>query len=167
MQGGGGLIYHRIKCAYSVFGHQDSPDPGHRDGDRLYINMRRGVFLLVFFQAGVGPSRADRLGHHSLSPEGLRRRNSLVYDLVCCEARVPLVVTKGGGRSPISFINEIEVFSPRLSKLPTLRFASIAVAIFFLCPDQKAHHRCEALMMRYEIEMSLPSLRLGRFALMI
>jgi len=37
---------------------------------------------LVFFQAGVDPGVADRLGKLRLSPEGLRRRNRLVYGLV-------------------------------------------------------------------------------------
>ncbi|CAM9246481.1 unnamed protein product [Phaeothamnion confervicola] len=51
---------------------------------------------LVFFQAGVDPLHSDRLGRLSLTLEGLRRRNRLVYDWAL-RHRTRLVITMGGG----------------------------------------------------------------------
>ncbi|MEM9696383.1 MAG: histone deacetylase, partial [Myxococcota bacterium] len=48
----------------------------------------------VIYQAGVDPLREDKLGRLSLSREGLRRRNELVY---ARSAGRPLLVTMGGG----------------------------------------------------------------------
>lgn len=51
---------------------------------------------LVFFQAGVDTLAGDRLGRMTLTHEGLRRRNAMVYALAQ-DLRVPIVVTLGGG----------------------------------------------------------------------
>jgi acetoin utilization deacetylase AcuC-like enzyme len=52
---------------------------------------------LVFYQAGVDILDADRLGKMSVSFEGLKRRNEMVYRFVHDELRAPLVITMGGG----------------------------------------------------------------------
>jgi acetoin utilization deacetylase AcuC-like enzyme len=54
------------------------------------------VIDLVIFQAGVDVLDADRLGRMSLSAEGVRRRNQLVYQFVHDIAK-PLVICMGGG----------------------------------------------------------------------
>ncbi|KAL3916164.1 MAG: hypothetical protein SGILL_005304 [Bacillariaceae sp.] len=51
---------------------------------------------LILFQAGVDILKSDRLGRMDLSPEGVRRRNELVYQFAD-NLQVPLVVTMGGG----------------------------------------------------------------------
>jgi acetoin utilization deacetylase AcuC-like enzyme len=53
-------------------------------------------FDLIFFQAGVDPLSADRLGRMDLSSDGLRRRNELVYQFAY-NLQVPLVICMGGG----------------------------------------------------------------------
>jgi acetoin utilization deacetylase AcuC-like enzyme len=53
---------------------------------------------LVFYQAGVDALETDRLGRLGLTPEGLSRRDRLVFHR-CRTAGVPLVLTLGGGYS--------------------------------------------------------------------
>ena len=53
---------------------------------------------LVFYQAGVDGLGTDRLGHFSLSREGLRERNEMVFEAARA-MQIPLVVTMGGGYS--------------------------------------------------------------------
>ena len=53
-------------------------------------------FDLVFFQAGVDTIEEDRLGHMSLSLNGIQRRNKLVFDFVR-QHGAGLVITMGGG----------------------------------------------------------------------
>lgn len=55
-----------------------------------------GVERLVFYQAGVDPLAADRLGKLSLTRDGLRRRDALVFALALRHG-ARLVVTMGGG----------------------------------------------------------------------
>eukprot|EP00613_Pedinella_sp_CCMP2098_P013812 CAMPEP_0171750898 /NCGR_PEP_ID=MMETSP0991-20121206/41684_1 /TAXON_ID=483369 /ORGANISM="non described non described, Strain CCMP2098" /LENGTH=360 /DNA_ID=CAMNT_0012351957 /DNA_START=125 /DNA_END=1207 /DNA_ORIENTATION=+ len=69
---------------------------------------------LVFYQAGVDPGNFDRLGKLNLTPEGLKRRDAMVFQAVVggaanttelgavgtaevVRAGIPLVVTMGGG----------------------------------------------------------------------
>ena len=55
---------------------------------------------LVFYQAGVDPMGGDRLGKLSLSREGLRQRNELLYETLrplIMEGSCGLVLTLGGG----------------------------------------------------------------------
>lgn len=54
------------------------------------------AFDLVFFQAGVDVLEEDRLGRMSLTQQGVRRRNQMVFDF-CRDLNVPLVITMGGG----------------------------------------------------------------------
>lgn len=57
---------------------------------------------IIFYQAGVDALAGDRLGRLSLSFEGLRRRDRMVFEM-CGLHGVPLVLTLGGGYAdPIS-----------------------------------------------------------------
>ncbi len=51
---------------------------------------------IVFYQAGVDPYEGDRLGRLSLTIEGLRRRDLLVFR-ACSERSLACVITLGGG----------------------------------------------------------------------
>eukprot|EP00127_Corallochytrium_limacisporum_P007362 Clim_evm14s248 gene=Clim_evmTU14s248 len=51
---------------------------------------------LVFYQAGVDPLKEDSLGKLSLTRDGLKRRNAMVYS-ACHQQGARLVVTMGGG----------------------------------------------------------------------
>lgn len=51
---------------------------------------------LILYQAGVDGLAADRLGHLSLTREGLQARNELVFS-AARQRLLPLVVTMGGG----------------------------------------------------------------------
>ncbi len=51
---------------------------------------------LVFYVAGADPYREDQLGGLSLTIDGLRRRDALVFDFARCH-RVPVAVTLAGG----------------------------------------------------------------------
>lgn len=51
---------------------------------------------LIFYQAGVDPLKGDALGRLALTHEGLKERDRLVFE-TCREARVPVVITLGGG----------------------------------------------------------------------
>lgn len=70
---------------------------------------RSGDFAidLIIFQAGVDVLEADRLGRMSLSPQGVRRRNALVYQFADDVDR-PLVICMGGGY-PKGMFNDREV----------------------------------------------------------
>jgi acetoin utilization deacetylase AcuC-like enzyme len=52
----------------------------------------------IFYQSGVDPLDSDRLGRLSVTMEGLRRRDEMVFRFVR-ELSCPLVVTLGGGYS--------------------------------------------------------------------
>lgn len=54
---------------------------------------------LVYFQAGVDPLKADRLGKLSLSLAGLKTRDHLVLD-TCKTRDIPVAVCMGGGYAP-------------------------------------------------------------------
>jgi acetoin utilization deacetylase AcuC-like enzyme len=79
----------------------------------------------VFYQSGVDPLDTDRLGRLSVTMEGLRRRDQMVFEAVR-ELSRPVVVTLGGGYSdPIertaqahaqTFRTAVETFA--LSALP-------------------------------------------------
>lgn len=75
-------------------------------GDDLYLELLKSalpeVFSFrpefVFYQAGVDPLDSDRLGRLSVTMEGLRMRDRLVFEAVH-RAGVPAVITLGGGYS--------------------------------------------------------------------
>ncbi len=54
---------------------------------------------LVWYQAGVDPYVGDKLGRLSLTHEGLRQRDQYVL-ATCRAAKIPVVVTMGGGYAP-------------------------------------------------------------------
>jgi len=102
---------------YSVHGQRNYPVRKERsdldvgvaddiaDGSYLEVVKRtmaeaieRADPQLVFFQAGVDPLAADRLGLLSLGRETLRERNRLVFRTFLRNC-VPLVITMGGGYS--------------------------------------------------------------------
>lgn len=60
------------------------------------IGEQAGDFDLVFFQAGVDGLTEDRLGRMSLTSDGMKRRNEVVFDFAR-EYKLPLVLTMGGG----------------------------------------------------------------------
>jgi acetoin utilization deacetylase AcuC-like enzyme len=53
---------------------------------------------IVFFQSGVDGLFSDKLGRLRLTHEGLRQRDKLVF-AACSAARIPCVITLGGGYS--------------------------------------------------------------------
>lgn len=53
----------------------------------------------VFYQAGVDILATDKLGRMSISPEGCKRRDELVFEK-CFEKGLPVQVSMGGGYSP-------------------------------------------------------------------
>ena len=58
---------------------------------------------IIFFQAGVDTHIKDRLGHLSISREGLKKRNDLVLSFAR-KRNLPIVVFMGGGYSnPIDY----------------------------------------------------------------
>lgn len=67
---------------------------------------------LILYQAGVDPLATDRLGHLNLTPDGISKRNQMVFNFAQ-ELQVPLVITMGGGYGePIQTSSEahIELF---------------------------------------------------------
>jgi acetoin utilization deacetylase AcuC-like enzyme len=76
---------------------------GTEDEEYLYLLEQHATPVfenfrpdIIFYQAGVDPLRHDRLGRLSLSHEGLRRRDALIFS--ACRARsLPCVITLGGG----------------------------------------------------------------------
>ncbi len=53
---------------------------------------------IVFYQSGVDGLATDRLGKMALTPEGLKRRDEMVFNAIS-RASLPCVVTLGGGYS--------------------------------------------------------------------
>jgi acetoin utilization deacetylase AcuC-like enzyme len=51
---------------------------------------------LVFYQSGVDGLACDRLGRLALTCQGLARRDQLIFER-CRQAKVPVVITLGGG----------------------------------------------------------------------
>lgn len=60
------------------------------------IKREGGNYDLIFFQAGVDVIAEDRLGCMSLSSDGVRQRNEMVFDFAR-EMDTSLVITMGGG----------------------------------------------------------------------
>lgn len=56
---------------------------------------------LIYYQAGVDPLYCDRLGHLKLTHEGLRKRNTMVYD-AAMDRCIRTVVCMGGGYPSVS-----------------------------------------------------------------
>ena len=58
--------------------------------------LKKERWDMIFFQAGVDILADDRLGRMSISQEGLRRRNRMVYDFAD-ELNIPFIISMGGG----------------------------------------------------------------------
>ena len=56
----------------------------------------RKQFDYIFFQAGVDIIVDDRLGRLAVSPEGISKRNEIVFDFAN-RLKAPLCITMGGG----------------------------------------------------------------------
>lgn len=77
-------------------------------GDRAYLDVLDGVLPglldrvrpdLVFYNAGVDPHAADRLGRLALSDEGLAERDRYVLE-ACLGRNLPVACVIGGGYDP-------------------------------------------------------------------
>lgn len=93
-------------------------------GDAAYLDALRGAVPavlnfrpeIIFFQAGVDPLEADRLGRLALSLNGLAQRDRLVIETARA-AEIPLVLTMGGGYArPIDLTVEAHVQTYRILK---------------------------------------------------
>jgi acetoin utilization deacetylase AcuC-like enzyme len=79
---------------------------GTKDVEYLYI---LGVILpkiieshrpdFVFYVSGVDILETDKLGHLSISIEGCKKRDEIVFE-ICDKYQIPVVVSMGGGYSP-------------------------------------------------------------------
>jgi acetoin utilization deacetylase AcuC-like enzyme len=75
-------------------------------GDEEYLDVLRSALPrafhfrpeIVFYQSGVDALASDKLGRLSLTHEGLKQRDAMVFR-ACRAAGVPCVVTLGGGYS--------------------------------------------------------------------
>jgi len=77
--------------------------------DHLPLVIERAQPEIVFYQAGVDPLAADRLGRMRLSFEGLAARDAFVLGMAK-RAGVPVVLTMGGGYAePIEHTVEAHV----------------------------------------------------------
>ena len=61
------------------------------------IQKHAGSFDLIFYQAGVDIVAHDRLGRMNVSPEGVKRRDALIFDFAANVLQIPMVITMGGG----------------------------------------------------------------------
>ena len=61
------------------------------------IQKNAGPFDFIFYQAGVDILTHDRLGRMNVTPEGVKRRDALIYDYAANVLQVPMVITMGGG----------------------------------------------------------------------
>lgn len=77
-------------------------------GDDLYLSLLKKVLPeliekhrpdFVFYQSGVDVLKTDKLGKLSLSREGCRERDALVFEQ-CIRYQLPVVASMGGGYSP-------------------------------------------------------------------
>ncbi len=79
-----------------------------KTGDSFYLKvLKENLSLLIdtvqpdiaFFNSGVDVLETDKLGKLSLSLEGCKQRDKLVFEL-CKKNKIPVVVSMGGGYSP-------------------------------------------------------------------
>lgn len=68
----------------------------HKFEDDIDTDQNDKQFDLIFFQAGVDIHVEDRLGRLCVSPEGIKRRNAIVFEFAH-RMKSPLIITMGGG----------------------------------------------------------------------
>ena len=68
----------------------------HKFEDDIGTDQNDKQFDLIFFQAGVDIHVEDRLGRLCVSPEGIKRRNAIVFEFAH-RMKSPLIITMGGG----------------------------------------------------------------------
>ncbi len=61
------------------------------------IERNAGPFDFIFYQAGVDILVHDRLGRMNVTPEGVKRRDALIFNFAANVLQVPMVITMGGG----------------------------------------------------------------------
>jgi len=79
---------------------------GTKDSDYLYL-LRKSLDVIlngfnpefVFYQCGVDVLESDKLGRLSLSEQGCKERDRIVFQFVK-QLNIPIVCTMGGGYSP-------------------------------------------------------------------
>jgi acetoin utilization deacetylase AcuC-like enzyme len=97
--------------------------PGAPDAQYL-LAMKHGVQNafemfkpdLVFYLAGADPFKGDRLGQLSVSKEGLRKRDSWIFEF-CMNRNVPVAVSMAGG-----YANDV-------SDIVDIHFATVETAL--------------------------------------
>lgn len=116
-QGNGtAMIFAADRSVFTFSIHQENNYPGYKPNSTLDIGLDDGAgdeeYLralavalpqviascpeVIFFVAGADPFEEDQLGGLSLTLDGLRRRDRMVFDAARA-ARVPVVVTFAGG----------------------------------------------------------------------
>jgi acetoin utilization deacetylase AcuC-like enzyme len=60
------------------------------------IKNEAGDFDFIFYQAGVDILESDRLGRMDVTQNGVKRRNTMVYNFAL-NMGIPMVITMGGG----------------------------------------------------------------------
>jgi acetoin utilization deacetylase AcuC-like enzyme len=61
------------------------------------IQKNAGRFDFIFYQAGVDVLFHDRLGRMNISADGIKRRDTLIYNYAANILKIPMVITMGGG----------------------------------------------------------------------
>jgi acetoin utilization deacetylase AcuC-like enzyme len=114
---GTAAIFSRDPCVFTLSIHQEHNYPEPKPPSNLDANLPDGIgdedYLsildshltrafrefhpdLIFYVAGADPYCEDQLGGLSLTIDGLRRRDALVFDHARCR-RVPVAITLAGG----------------------------------------------------------------------
>ena len=102
----------------------DAPLPEKADDDLYLAELQKSLEViertfaadLVFYLAGADPFEGDRLGHLSLTKDGLRRRDSIVFEF-CERHQLPVSLAMSGG------------YAPNTQDIVDIHFASVVAAL--------------------------------------
>ena len=116
---GNAVLFHRrddvftfsMHCSANYFSDKQTSDldielPVDCNDETYLVSLRHwlkqiqkfaGPFDFIFYQAGVDILSHDRLGRMNVSPEGVKRRDALIYDYAANVLQIPMVITMGGG----------------------------------------------------------------------
>lgn len=112
---------------YPLKKEQSDLDVGLLDGtrDSLYLSLLRSNLStlievvepdFIFFQSGVDILESDKLGRLSVSLQGCKQRDQIVFE-ACHQNNIPVMVSMGGGYSPkISDIIEAHANTYRMAE---------------------------------------------------